>query len=64
MKIAEAKQYVGHECSITFRRGNGSEVTRQMTVEDVAYVPLYGSYIIGDIEDICVDRITRIAELR
>lgn len=38
----------------------GNPVTRDLQVHDVTFVPLYGAYLIGDIEDVCLDRVTSI----
>lgn len=63
MKIPEAKQYLGRHCSVTFFNRSGDEVTRSLHVHDVAFVPLYGAYLIGDVEDVCLDRVTNISTL-
>lgn len=63
MKIPEAKQYLGRHCSITYRDRQGDEITRDLHVHDVAFVPLYGAYLIGDIEDVSLERITSISSL-
>ncbi len=63
MKIPEAKQYLGRHCSITYRDRHGDEITRDLHVHDVAFVPLYGAYLIGDIEDVSLERITSISSL-
>lgn len=61
MNIPEAKQYLGKECSVTFLNRHGDEITRNLHVHDVAFVPLYGAYLIGDIEDVSLDRVTSIS---
>lgn len=63
MRIPEAKQYLGRHCAVTYRNRHGDEVTRSLQVQDVAFVPLYGAYLIGDIEDVSLDRITSISTL-
>ena len=63
MRIPEAKQYLGRNCSVTFLNRHGDEVTRNLHVHDVAFVPLYGAYLIGDMEDVCLDRVTSISAL-
>lgn len=63
MKIPEAKQYLGRNCTVTFRNRHGDEITKNLLVNDVAFVPMYGAYLIGDIEDVCLDRITNISTL-
>lgn len=61
MKVLEAKQYLGRNCSVTFFDRSGDEITKSLHVHDVAFVPLYGAYLIGDIEDVCLDRVTSIS---
>ncbi len=61
MKIPEAKQFMGKNCSVTFLDRHGDSITRDLHIHDVAFVPLYGAYLIGDIEDVCLDRITCIS---
>ena len=63
MRIPEAKQFLGRHCAVTFRNRHGDNVTRNLTVHDVAFVPLYGAYLIGDIEDVSLDRVTSIHTL-
>jgi hypothetical protein len=60
MKIPEAKQYLGKNCTVTFLDRHGEEITRNLHVEDVTFVPLYGAYLIGDIEDVSLERVTSI----
>lgn len=63
MNIPEAKQYFGQNCSVTFRDRRGDEVTKNIYLHDIQFVPLYGAYLIGDIEDVCLDRVTNINAL-
>lgn len=63
MGIPEAKQYLGQNCAVTFRDRRGDEITKNLHVHDVQFVPLYGAYLIGDIEDVCLDRVTGISSL-
>ena len=63
MRIPEAKQYMGKHCSVTFLNRTGDEITKNLHVHDITFVPLYGAYLIGDIEDVCLDRVTNINTL-
>ncbi|MCE5324760.1 hypothetical protein LLG46_15805 [bacterium] len=63
MRIPDAKQYLGRHCAVTFRDRHGDEVTRDLHIHDVAFVPLYGAYLIGDIEDVSLERVTSISAL-
>ena len=60
MKPSELKPYFGKHCRITFLDRQGDQASRNLQVHDITYVPLYGNYLIGDVEDICVDRILAI----
>jgi hypothetical protein len=63
MRIPEARQFLGKNCAVTFRNRFGDEITRNLRVHDVTFVPLYGPYLIGDVEDVSLDRITSINSL-
>jgi hypothetical protein len=63
LRIPEAKQYLGKRCTVTYLNRHGDSVTRDLHVEDIAFVPLYGAYLIGDVEDVCLDRVTSISSL-
>lgn len=61
MLIPEAKNYMGRNCSVTYRDRRGDTHTRTMHVHDVTFVPMYGGCLVGDIEDIWLDKITNIS---
>ena len=63
MRIPEAKQYLGKHCSVTFLNRYGDEITKSLRVEDITFVPLYGAYLIGDVEDVFLDRVRSISTL-
>ena len=63
MNIPEAKQYLGRHCAVTFHNRHGDEITKNLRIYDVEFVPLYGPYLIGDIEDVSLDRVTTISAL-
>lgn len=63
MRIPEARQYLGRHCAVTYRNRYGDEVTKSLHINDVAFVPLYGAYLIGDVEDVSLDRVTSISAL-
>jgi len=60
MTIPDARQFVGKNCSVTYRDRLGVEHSRVLHIHDLAFVPLYGAYLVGDIEDVCLDRVTAI----
>ena len=63
MTIPEAKTYVGKNCSVTWKDRRGIEQSTRLHIEDLTFVPLYGAYLVGDIEDVCLDKVTRIQPL-
>lgn len=63
MQIPEAKNYLGRHCTVTFRDRLGETHTQTTHVHDVTFVPMYGACLVGDIEDIWLDRITSISTL-
>jgi len=63
VNIPEARQYLGKNCAVTFVNRHGDEITRDLHVHDVTFVPLYGAYLVGDMEDVNLDRVTRISAL-
>lgn len=60
MGVRDAKAYVGMTCEITWRDRMGNTHVTLATVEDARYVPLYGAYLITDVEDIRLDQIVAI----
>lgn len=60
MRIPEAKQFVGRECQVSWTDRLGQEHSKVLRVEDLQFVPLYGAYIIGDTEEVRLDKVTRI----
>lgn len=63
MMIPEAKTYMGRDCAVTFRDRHGEEHTQTLHVHDVTYVPMYGAYLVGDSDDIWLDRVTSISAI-
>jgi hypothetical protein len=61
MMIPEAKQYLGRNVSVTFRDRHGDLHTKTLHVHEVSFVPMYGGCLVGDIEDIWLDRVTSIS---
>jgi hypothetical protein len=63
MYIPEAKQYLGKNVAVTYRDRHGDLHTRSLHVHDVTFVPIYGGCLVGDIEDIWLDRVTSISTI-
>jgi hypothetical protein len=60
MTIPEAKAYVGKDCAVIWKDRRGIEQSTRLHIEDLTFIPLYGAYLVGDVEDLCLDKITRI----
>ena len=63
MTVFEAKPYVGRNCEVTWRDRRGSEQVVNLHIDDLTYVPFYGAYLVGDIEEVYLDKVTRIQPL-
>lgn len=63
MYIPEAKQYLGRNVSITFRDRHGDMHTKSMHVHDVTFVPIYGGCLVGDRDDVWLDKVTSISAI-
>ena len=61
MLIPEAKTYLGKNCTVTFNDRHGNVRTQTLHIHDVNYVPMYGARLVGDIDDIWLDRVTSIS---
>lgn len=57
MLLAEAKSFVGKVCVVRYQDRTGSEQTVVSKIYDATYVPLYGGYLVTDMDDIRLDRI-------
>jgi hypothetical protein len=62
MQITQAKQFLGKVVKITYTDRSGNQLIKITHVHDVAYVPSYGACLIGDAEDIWLDKVTEISE--
>ena len=60
MTIVDAKQYVGKNCAVTYTDRLGIEHSKVLRIHDLTFVPLYGAYLVGDIEDVYLDKVTAI----
>lgn len=61
MLIPEARNYLGRRCSVTYRDRGGDQRTRTMRIDDIAFVPMYGPCLVGDVDDVWLDRVTSIS---
>ena len=60
MHIRQAKEYMGKNVEVTYKDRVGNLQKKTTYVYDVAYVPSYGACLIGDGEDIWLERVTQI----
>jgi hypothetical protein len=58
--ISMAKQLIGKTCSVFWLDRTGRESNVVSRVHDVAFVPLYGGYLVTDTEDVRLDKITSV----
>lgn len=60
MTIGDARKYVGRNCWISWTDRTGQEHGKLLQVEDLQYVPMYGTYLYTDSEELNLDKITEI----
>ena len=63
MLLNEAKSYIGKQCTIVWTDRVGKEQVTVSKVYDATYVPLYGGYLVTDVDDIRLDRVCNVATL-
>jgi hypothetical protein len=63
MTVREAAPYVGRDCAVTWKDRYGSEQVFSTHIYKLGFVPLYGSYIMGDVEDVFLNKVVRILPL-
>lgn len=61
MLLSDAKTYIGKVCSIRWEDRSGKEQVIVSKIYDATYVPLYGGYLVTDIEDIRLDRVRSVS---
>ena len=57
MGITDAKKYIGKRCAVRWTDRDGKELETVSMIHDVTFVPLYGGYLITDMEDIRLDKL-------
>lgn len=63
MTVVEAKAYVGRHCTITWLDRKGYAQVMNLHINNLSYVPMYGAYLVGDTDDVCLDKVTQIRPL-
>ena len=57
MPIAEAKKLVGKTCAVYWTNREGQVIRTVSRIYDATYVPMYGGYLVTDMDDLQLDRI-------
>ena len=60
LTIPEIRRLIGRDCAITWRDRLGVEHSKVLHLHDVSFVPLYGAYLVGDVEDVSLERVMSI----
>ena len=60
MTVHEATPYVGKDCSVVWRDRFGDEQLMKTHIYKLGFVPLHGSYIMGDEDDVFLNKVVRI----
>lgn len=63
MELSEAKTYEGRHISLTWRNRKGEEMTEQVDVVQVTFVPMYGPCFVTDAGNIALDRVVSLTEV-
>ncbi len=63
MYIKEAKQFLGKDVLVSYFDNKGNLHTKTVHVHDITFVPLYGGCLVGDIEDIWLDKVSSISSI-
>jgi hypothetical protein len=58
--ISDAKQFIGKVCSVSWKDRTGAVQVMVSMIHDVTYVPLYGGYLITDVDDIPLEKMTEL----
>ncbi len=61
MLLNEAKNFIGKQCTIVWKDRAGKEQITMSKVYDATFVPLYGGYLVTDVDDIRLDRVCNVA---
>jgi hypothetical protein len=56
--ISDAKPFIGKVCTVCWTDRSGAVQEVVSKIHDVTYVPLYGGYLITDLDDIPLDKLT------
>lgn len=57
MLLSEAKRFVGHIVTMSYRERSGEILEKVAEIYDIGFVPLYGPCLITDIGEVRLDRL-------
>jgi len=60
MSFKDAQQYIGMSCEVAWRDRRGDLQTKQVFVNDVTFIPLYGLCMVTDYGEIRLDRVVSV----
>lgn len=61
MHINDVRCFIGYEVNVEFTDWNG-EVKKQTThIHEINFIPMYGACLVGDMDDIWLDRVVSIS---
>ncbi|MEN6373065.1 MAG: hypothetical protein ABFD64_13760 [Armatimonadota bacterium] len=59
MTTQKARPHVGTDCTAVRTGRLGSVQTVTTHIHQSSFIPFYGAYLAGDIEDVCLDKAAR-----
>ncbi len=57
MPISEAKKLIGNTCAVYWTDREGHVIRTVSKIYDATFVPMYGGFLVTEIEDLRLDRI-------
>lgn len=63
MTIPDAQKFIGRSCAVTWRDRTGGEHYKVLRIQELSFIPLYGTYLVGDLEDVHLEKVTNIQPL-
>lgn len=64
MLLSDAKKYVGHFVTLSYRERSGDMTNVDAEVFDIGFVPLYGPCLITDVGEFRLDRVESCAQVQ
>lgn len=63
MSVHEAKTFIGRNCDVTWKDRYGNEQSTRLHIYKLAFVPQYGSFLMSDVDDVYLSKVTKIQPL-